>query len=1142
MSPRSSSMRSPRRRSMRFDQIQIPAFGPFTDFSLTFESRPNDLHLIYGANERGKSSLLRAIDQLLFGIPARSTDNFLHAHQKLRIGATVSEGESQALAFQRKKGNANTLLDTDGSALKDSDLKAFLGPVDRGFFSSMFGLNTASLREGAGVLIAGEGELGSALFSASLGNTDIDAALAKLEEEADGLFKTRATKARLPVAIKAFKESEKALRESTTKVTVWKAHQKALKAAAEGFDRVDEVQRTAQQRLRAVERLLSALPITSQLAHAREGFESLAYLPELSGDFAQRVNGAREQIREREQTVVVRENQLVGLREQLASVTTQPEILKRAAEVERLHQSLEAHLGRTQALPGVRAECEAKSLQFAQALEKLGLTAGDLAGLPEITVDLAEKAEGLSEALAEATRKEALAKAALPRLTKESASLAEELSGASAPESSAVLKALGERTRSAESAIGRKTEHAAELKKRSRAQKTLVMQLSLTGVAVDKIAQLAPPSAETIHEEKARLDDLEKRIGRAQDELSDLDHRIQDEESTLATLRDQGARYTQEDLANKRRERDEHLTAALEGEAVSRKALPDEVREADEMADSLRSHAEQIALAENHLRSISDLGGKRELASSVLEKLDAERNQWQATWEKRCLAIPAPVQPPHDLIGWVIDWQELCEVLVRNAEVEDEVEALTQEVEGAHGAMADALEQPDVEFAALVVLLEDRLASLAEAAGAHQERLKRQDKLKRDLADAEEIIAEAQAVCEGQQVALAELTAHFPGPIDGLQRVQGLASGVMDLTKQITQEESAIQDMSDRLVAVCPEASREDHESEVGRLWSELEGAKAAASQAKVLQENIDDAEAKRSNDKAALESAGSALTDLRNLCGAADMSALEMALSGIERKSEYRKAITKAQSDLASMSGGLPLESFIEQATSQSEDTLQSEKAELERVLPEHQAARDAALEQLSTLKAEDARLQQASDAAAGHQQQAELHLSGMVSDARRFRELQHAIQFLRQQIETYRERTQGPMIESTSAYFAALTDGAFAKVAAQLTDKGQPQLVGVRADGTFVVTAAMSEGTADQLYLALRFAAIELHLATYSAMPLVLDDLLMTFDDERTTALLPILAKLSQKTQILVFTHHQHLRDLFERNLPAQFASHRL
>ncbi|MGY8690548.1 MAG: AAA family ATPase, partial [Verrucomicrobiales bacterium] len=73
---------------MRFDQIQIPAFGPFTDFSLGFPSSENDLHLIYGLNERGKSSLLRSIDHLLFGIPARTDDNFIHANPKLRIGAS----------------------------------------------------------------------------------------------------------------------------------------------------------------------------------------------------------------------------------------------------------------------------------------------------------------------------------------------------------------------------------------------------------------------------------------------------------------------------------------------------------------------------------------------------------------------------------------------------------------------------------------------------------------------------------------------------------------------------------------------------------------------------------------------------------------------------------------------------------------------------------------------------------------------------------------------------------------------------------------------------------------------------------------------------------------------------------------------
>ena len=72
------------------------------------------------------------------------------------------------------------------------------------------------------------------------------------------------------------------------------------------------------------------------------------------------------------------------------------------------------------------------------------------------------------------------------------------------------------------------------------------------------------------------------------------------------------------------------------------------------------------------------------------------------------------------------------------------------------------------------------------------------------------------------------------------------------------------------------------------------------------------------------------------------------------------------------------------------------------------------------------------------------------------------------------------------------------------------------------------MSEGTRDQLYLALRLAALELHLARNVALPFVADDLLVNFDDRRAAAALGCLADLSEHTQVLYFTHHRHLLDL--------------
>jgi len=45
------------------------------------------LHLIYGPNEAGKTSALRAVSHLLFGFPVRTPDDFVHPYDQLRVGA-----------------------------------------------------------------------------------------------------------------------------------------------------------------------------------------------------------------------------------------------------------------------------------------------------------------------------------------------------------------------------------------------------------------------------------------------------------------------------------------------------------------------------------------------------------------------------------------------------------------------------------------------------------------------------------------------------------------------------------------------------------------------------------------------------------------------------------------------------------------------------------------------------------------------------------------------------------------------------------------------------------------------------------------------------------------------------------------------
>ena len=93
---------------------------------------------------------------------------------------------------------------------------------------------------------------------------------------------------------------------------------------------------------------------------------------------------------------------------------------------------------------------------------------------------------------------------------------------------------------------------------------------------------------------------------------------------------------------------------------------------------------------------------------------------------------------------------------------------------------------------------------------------------------------------------------------------------------------------------------------------------------------------------------------------------------------------------------------------------------------------------------------------------------------------------------------------------------------------------LLGRRADGTRVTMEGLSQGTRDQLFLALRIAAIEEHLREREAIPIAIDDVLVQFDDARAAATLQILAELARCTQVLFFTHHGHLCELAKTTLP--------
>jgi len=271
---------------VRFDQWNLPAFGPFTDFLLDFPRGDVDLHILYGPNEAGKSSLLRAVRQMLFGIAARSEDDFLHEYRKLRAGGTVTNRDGTSLQFFRKKAQQQTLRDAADQPLSEHALVPFLGAVNEAYFTNMFGLTADQLRTGAKTLLKGEGDLGKALFSASLGGTPVQRIIESLQADADKIFKPLARGGTsLNAALETFGTLKRTLSEKQLKPEAWAELEGKIARAAERCEEFQAATISLRTEMDWLQRCQDALPTISQLQEAEQHLTAFAHLPEVSENF-----------------------------------------------------------------------------------------------------------------------------------------------------------------------------------------------------------------------------------------------------------------------------------------------------------------------------------------------------------------------------------------------------------------------------------------------------------------------------------------------------------------------------------------------------------------------------------------------------------------------------------------------------------------------------------------------------------------------------------------------------------------------------------------------------------------------------------------------------------------------------------------
>ncbi|MDR2051284.1 MAG: AAA family ATPase [Deltaproteobacteria bacterium] len=147
----------------------------------------------------------------------------------------------------------------------------------------------------------------------------------------------------------------------------------------------------------------------------------------------------------------------------------------------------------------------------------------------------------------------------------------------------------------------------------------------------------------------------------------------------------------------------------------------------------------------------------------------------------------------------------------------------------------------------------------------------------------------------------------------------------------------------------------------------------------------------------------------------------------------------------------------------------------------------------------------------------------------------------FIREARRSFEEDRQDSVLHLAGKNLALLTGGRYGQLLLSPEDKGFKVFAVSRAGGRLDSEEALSRGTREQVYLALRLAFIQQHNLSGESLPLILDDILVNFDPERLEYAAGLLADFSAGNQCLFFTCHPPTAALLRRLAP-QGAFHRL
>jgi len=1172
---------------MRIDRLDLRAFGPFTGLVLDFSEGQEGLHVIFGPNEAGKSSALRAITQMFYGIPTRSTDDFIHQKTQMRIGAVIRNGQD-TLNFIRRKGAKSTLRDEqDEKTLDETELQAFLDDLDEDTFRTVFGLHHEQLVEGGRMILDGQGNIGEALFAASAGLSGLRNVMASLQEETGELFKpSTASRPRINAAISEFRNKKKELKALQLRPEEWARADKALNYASSEREEIEDAIKELAAKRNRLGRILEAVPLLARRQNALLSLEPVAEAVFLPEDFQERRRTLMQKQREassEKKRALERQDEIASA---LANLLVNEELLAEETRVEELYlRSASNKKALKDSREKLQPECQLLEGQAKQILASLR-PAMSLKQIETLRLSAPQRGHihelGQQRDMLDSQRKQAQGQFEKLKIEKErtKAALARTENVCEPTDLARCIRRVQKHGDLEEQLDISQHEHDVD----DRAVRSALSRLELWEGTIEDFERLPVPSPDTIDDFRGRFDAQRNRLDELKlrrDELEESQRSVQIEIETLRREQDvptedelystRGVRKSAWQLVRDSWERSippKNIDSETICGILAGLELPEEKNDnladayelvtdkADELSDRLRREADRVARLAQLEVTAGDI--EQRLADVRLEYEDAEEDrvateeEWDALWR------PLGINPrtPREMAAWAQKQRALVDQVGDLRSRCIKIDGLRKRIEAFKADLSDALhavgESETKETETLAALLDRANDVVADKCKAIQAREQLQTHLEsidaKEMPVAEHAVEESTIAFDEWQLAWHKAMEELGEAVDTTPKKAGATIQEIDdlfsafdkakelkrRIEQISQDDQEFQENVEELIrSVVPDFTGSSAEQAIVSLHENLQRSKSDSTRMEDLKSQQDGEEERGRKADAALTRIDE---DVMVLCNEAQVENAD-ALPDAEERSQVRRhherALREIDERLVELSSGASLDVFLAMVREKDPDTLEPDIAQLDQEVEEKERALKRISEEIGEHRKELGLMDGSADAAQVADE-AQALLARMTADVEQYTRLRISELVLARAIEQYREKNQGPLLRRAGEFFSELTMGSFTNLIPDFNDKGEDVLVGLRANtNTSVPISGMSDGTADQLYLALRLASLELYLEKHPPIPFILDDILINFDDDRAVAVLKTLASISQHTQILFFTHHQHLVRLAEENL---------